>query len=126
MVNLHTHCLYVERLPVRKWRVGLDLTNLGIHTFPECGENYRKSKAEFETLTCSAIAKAVFGEYPSYKEVYKAVQRYNGVMAFDKQFAISSDGELFYKQHRVGEATNSGPVLLKQYKYLEQVMEVGK
>ena len=126
MVNLHAHCLYVERLPVRKWRVGLDLSNLSVHAFPECGENYRKSKAEFDTLTCSAIAKAVFSEYPSYKEAYESVKKYNGIMAFDKQFAISSNGELFYKHYHVGEATDAGPVLLKKYQYLEQVMEVGK
>lgn len=126
MVNLHTHCVYVERLPVRRWRVGLDLTNLDIHTFPECGENYRKAKAEFDTLTCSSIAKAVFGEYPTYQEAYKSVQKYQGIVAFDKQFAVTSLGELFYKTTCVGRATEEGPLLKKGFQHLEQIMELRK
>jgi hypothetical protein len=122
MVNIHSHCVYVERLPVRKWRCGVDLSNLSVHNFPEGGENYRQSKETFHTLTCSAISDAVFGVYPTYKEVYDHLQKFNGVMAFDKQFAISSEGDLYYKTTRVGSATQDGPEFTLKYQYLKQVM----
>lgn len=126
MVNIHSHCVYVERLPVRKWRCGVDLTNLSVYPFPEDGEHYRQSKETFSTLTCAAISDAVFGKYPTYKEVYSHLQQFNGIMAFDKQFAISSEGALFYKTLRVGSATKDGPEFNLKYKYLESVMEAIK
>jgi hypothetical protein len=105
-INTMGSVVYASRIPIRRYKVGLSEENV---KFDSLGVNYLKGKADtiarLTGLSVPEIGDALFNKYPSLEEAISFVRKFKGAMAFDKQFAVSSEGGLFYKTQLVGSAS---------------------
>jgi hypothetical protein len=103
-VNINNSVVYVSRSPVRKYYMGVSLQNI------ECklimGVDYpngsQATKQRIQTLCIPEMADAITNKYPSLADAAEKVKKFGGACAFDKQFAISANKDIFYKGEPVG------------------------
>lgn len=106
-VNVQGSVVYVSRIPVRKYYLGLHRNNTVVKTirgvvYPQGADN---AKYRLQQLNCPELGDAMFNRYPNFEECVAHVRQFGGARAFDKQFAVSSDGYIFYKGEAVGTIT---------------------
>jgi hypothetical protein len=102
-VNSRGSAVYVARLPVRKYKVGISQENVKVSTL---NAYYPQGKPEtrdhVKQLRSPEVYDALMDKYPSFKEALAYVRKREGAMAFDKQFAVDTEGSVFYKTSIVG------------------------
>lgn len=106
MVNLNEGVIYVSRIPHRKYSSGLNRQNLAVQGL----EGDRQSNIgvllqRMKDLCDVGIADALNNAYPTFEEAKNWVSQFYGTYAFDKQFALSTDGFVWYKTKHVGNFT---------------------
>lgn len=104
MVNIEGSVVYAERIPARKYKVGLTGENVKVHTFPDIEYPSRKdvTRDKVRTLQCVELAEALMDKYPAFSTSVRHLRQFPGAMAFDKQFAVTSEGLILYKKQAVG------------------------
>lgn len=98
-MNVKKTCIHVSRLPVRKMQVGINLQNVRFTQLPN-DEDYAALKiaqrmgAEFRNT--------IVGDYPTFDKAMKLVLEDHHAVAFDRQFAVDNELNVYYKGLRVG------------------------
>lgn len=105
MVNLSGSAAYVTRIPVRKMGIGLNNSNLHIKAIQ--ADNSISALVVVSTLkklTHSCYHDVMIGKFPTYEEAKEAAlaSDTNLIIAFDRQFALSSARAVYYKAEFVG------------------------
>lgn len=104
-VNYDVFSVYMKRKPLRMYKVGL------------CAENISYVRGDFRYndddlgyidrlrmgLTESNLADTLLGKFPSFGEVVEKVRnKTSRLLAFDRQFALSYKGGVYYRGKQVG------------------------
>lgn len=114
-VNVNGSVVYVTRNPIRRYKAGLSSENTSVATlrvhYPD-GEGLTLHKVQ--EMECIELADALLNKYPSKRKCVNHLLQFRGAMAFDKQFAITSDMAVLYKKHIVGEI-NAGSLEITFY-----------
>lgn len=104
-VNINESVVYVYRNPLRRYKIGYSDENIKVCTIDvPYPLNRSITRDRVEKLKAIEIADAMNNRYPSLTQAWLNSLRFNGACAFDKQFAVSYDGVVFYKTSRVGFA----------------------
>lgn len=105
MVNVDNTVIYLTRIPVRRMEIGLNGRNLSIGKVacPALDSDYR-AFANIQSLQHPSIADTLAGNYPTFPKAYRKATDTNGTYAFDRQFAIDFEGNIYYKTKCVGKA----------------------
>ena len=113
-VNFENGAVYVARKPRRRWKQGIDKACL--ICMPQ-----RNAKE----LICSSLVRTIEGVYPTYKEAVDTVQ-IPGIssVAFCREFAITSRGQLFFKGRDVGVRRGDQLGLAKRYEHLRELLNM--
>ena len=130
MINELGSVMYMARLPVRKMGIGINTGNIRINPLPikyPYGE--RHTHDTLCSLNKESIANTLLGIFPSLSEICKRLRKEKqGAYAFDRQFAISANGAVFYKNQGVGEIPLSSTSLSQiqfatEYQYLSTLLD---
>lgn len=126
-VNVDKTVFYLERLPVRKYQVGISTSNLKINPILDLNENARDSYATIAKLQHKGLGEAMLGIYPSLKSAKEFLSKNAGFVAFDHQFCINEKHEVYYKNTKVGQCaravTNPAKITLnKEFSHLSKLL----
>lgn len=104
MVNIEGSVVYAERIPIRRWKVGLSSDNFHVSTLAgvEYPARAAQTRDKVKTLQAVELAEAIMGKYPALVTCLRHLKQFPGAMAFDKQFAVSDAGLVFYKKAVAG------------------------
>lgn len=109
-VNMGTFAFYLERNPIRMYKVGLAKDNVQVKygDFQYDEDEQRIIRNTSYGLTEPSLADTLKNVFPPFDEVWNAVKDQEArLLAFDRQFALGrkegeNQGRLFYKGRRVG------------------------
>jgi hypothetical protein len=125
-VNVMRGVLYVVRQPQRKFHLGININNIEIQkinalrVFPDGASD---AMEKVKRLECVEIYNAYAGKYPSLKEAVDNAVEWKGACAFDKQFAVTKDRDLFYKTKKVGVVDDYTIKFDPNFEYLNALLE---
>lgn len=127
-VNEGVHTFYVTRQPVRRFQVGLNRGNIKVNNLPIVDR--KKAERDYSTalkMNTKAWAKALDNEYPTLAEALRLATEHKGTVAFDKQFAVDSERNIYYKTNRVGSipprmSTVKRVVFSQGYEHLDTLL----
>lgn len=124
-INMNSNACYVTRSPHRVYVVGLHYCNMDVRSPEEATYNDGMYgwKDTIRQLENPAIIAAYNNEYPSFLEAVANAQEWKSSCAFDKQFAVSSEGWLFYKHRKVGIVLDMKPKFNAEYQYLQTLLD---
>lgn len=105
-VNVCNTVVYTSRQPFRKMQVGISAGNM-IMRIPDVVQdenNQYLATRKIRQLAVKELYNTFVGDYPSFEKAIEAVSKMEvkGAMAFDRQFAITTDREILYKETKVG------------------------
>jgi hypothetical protein len=127
MMNYNDTVVYLSRLPLRRMNIGINQENLRVDVLPF---EYKRRMVylidEIKQLTHSAFVSVFEGKYPSLKDAIAIAERNEQACAFDRQFAVGSDKEIYYKTNKVGSIRGdkvSDIVWKAEYPYLSILLE---
>ena len=112
-VNFENGAVYVARKPRRQWKQGLYKTCL-----------ISMPQKQGRDLICSSLVRTIEGVYPSFEECVNRVQ-IPGIssVAFCREFAITSRGQLCFKGREVGLTAGVKFILIKRYEHLRELLD---
>lgn len=118
---------YITRIPVRKMGIGLSSDNIRITVLGDQERNYA-----FLDNICSLIGEPVYstfiGKYPDLSTAFTIAKAHlNGIVAFDRQLAVDSKANIFYKDKQVGKYVTEAKVppfiaFSKRYSFLDKIL----
>ena len=105
-VNIANTVVLVSRQPYRKMQVGISGQNLHVR-LPKViqdEDNQYTATKKVRQLAGKELYNTIVGDYPSFEKAVETVSKMEvkGAMAFDRQFAITTDREILYKELKVG------------------------
>lgn len=106
-VNHANTVFYVKRNPRRQWAVGLKSNNTAV-TFPAFVAHQPGAVATLESLRevakmeLKTVGLAVKNIYPSFPEALRMAEEHQGCYAFDRQFAVDCERNIYYKLECIG------------------------
>lgn len=103
-VNEAGNAVFIRRQPRRLYKAGLHNTNVDtiVPPRPDSGEMVRHSAMSVMKFTSKSILDAYHNKYPTLADALVEAKANESAIAFDKQFAVSHFGSVFYKSERVG------------------------
>lgn len=105
-VNSHCSTAYVLRKPVRRYQAGLTKGNIEIVCLRNNEEAYPEGRdiiiRMIHNMDGSEFTSMLLNEYPTLPEAKHNVKEFGGSQAFDRQFAIDSRFNIYYKEDVVG------------------------
>lgn len=126
-VNMGTNCFYAHRIPARRYKIGLSSDNV-----IRLEQDHRMSPAEKEEagnilsrFKSTSLYDALMNKYPSLEEAFQEAKDNNGYVAFDKQFAVGYDGQVFYKGRQVGNYMNGAVEFKDSFSHLIKALISG-
>lgn len=124
-INMNRNACYVIRLPLRVYVVGLHSCNMDVRIPEEAhyNEDMYGWKDTIRQLENPAIISAYNNEYPSLMEAIDTAKANGSSCAFDKQFAVSSEGSVYYKHKKVGVILDMKPKFNPEYQYLQTLLD---
>lgn len=108
MVNLENNVVYIKRVPMRRYQMGLTKGNISA-SLAGADKGLRPLVDVNDILRSKALCDAMYGRYPSLEEAFKYANEFGVARAFDKQFCVGPDGKIFYKLMVVGSMDTSNP-----------------
>lgn len=121
-INVDKSVVYASRLALRKYKSGLTEENIFFEVLD--GIRYPRGGGDtlqfLKRLRSKELADCLAGVYPTFAKAFEMVvhKDYKAV-AFDKQFAVCSNGRIWYKNTFVGVCTDGKNIKIKeQYKQL--------
>jgi hypothetical protein len=131
-VNVQGTVVWMSRNPVRKYKVGFFRENMNAHVpdaahAPNPGGRV-EARERVRRLHVKEVADAIMGKYPTLKQAITRVDKYQGCVAFDKQFALNTDRRVLYRGRVVGALpyganTVDGIVWAEGYNHLILLLE---
>ena len=116
-INISNGVIYLTRRPIRRFQVGLCNTNVSMHwPLSNIGVHNHVLVDKLHRLNTVEVFNCIEGKYPTFKQCCARVKKAPAIMAFDKQFAIDSNGDVFYRSKRVGKFN------LEQHKEIEDIV----
>jgi hypothetical protein len=103
MVNRNGVAYYLQRIPARRWQMGINSSNTTYKTLKNV--DYRSAGLNNNSLSecaTSEVAQTLMNDYPSFKDALSTVKTFGGVVAFDRQFAVDDTRRIHYKNQVVG------------------------
>lgn len=106
-VNLDGIAAYLYRVPVRQYSNGITRGNvrylIGGGGFPYTDkEAYKIETVRLKGWAVEALRDTLKGKYPSLRAAGELLKAGARLVAFDRQFAASSNGVVYYKDKAVG------------------------
>lgn len=102
-VNVEETVIYVQRLPLRIMQVGVNDNNCKFAwNYGDRNRNREEAFRKVAAFECPEVLDMLVGNYPNLKTAYKKAMEHAGSYAFDKQFSVNFNGEIFYKTKSVG------------------------
>lgn len=98
-MNSNGLAAFLQRRPVRKYMMGISDGNFRIEYLPRF--NYNRNVHLF-SIQSPEFADMLQGNYPSFDDAYEMTKAFGGLVAFDRQFALDEDRNVWYKEHPVG------------------------
>ena len=99
MLNYRKFAVYIQRKPARMYTVGItnnnsiyqlaDANNLPVDYYPFLDGLHHYNVKEMHDCLLNV--------YPAFAEAILLAEKHKGVFAFDKQFAVNFNREIFYK-----------------------------
>lgn len=133
-VNYRGVAHYIVRNPIRQFKCGTASSNSKIFDNPfkiktnSQFQRVRSAQSNLLGFSIPEVADAVLGKYPSINEIVKKMAEDNTIIsfAFDKQFAIDVDFDIYYRNKKVGfySIIDKQIVFLPQYEYLTRCLYV--
>lgn len=123
MVNINDQCLYVDRLPVRKYWASVHKNNITVDYVGSAlgGFNYEL----VSSLQHASLSRSILNQYPTFQEALSDCisSGYQFTIAFDKQFATNGL-YVYYKTKKVGNIEDNKIVFDKDFQHLHSVLKV--
>ena len=101
-VNVDGFVGYISRNPVRKMQVGLSQNNVKISVPGILAGRETEIARKLLRLRSVEIANAMLNDYPSISEAYQLLHSGDVAVAFDHQFCLANDLNIYYKTTKVG------------------------
>jgi hypothetical protein len=98
--------------------MGLSRSNVGRKYLTHFSEGRGAAEQLIERFNCKAIGLAMLNKYPSLEEAQDQAIKETGGYAFDKQFAVDFEQNVFYKTKRVGRNGPKGIRFDKGFEFL--------
>ena len=117
MVNIDGGCVFIKRVPARKWAVGLRTDVCKVKAVGPSNGNHADMQFKVAQLNCKELGLAVLGKYPSFEVAVKRAIALDGTMAFDRQFAVDYMGNIYYREARAGYITLNDPIAVSSIKF---------
>lgn len=126
-VNVMHVALYITRMPLRQYTVGVKAGNIRV-SLPEykCNMdmNVNAIQRHLSNMECPEIAQAMLGRYPGINDAIALALEHKGSYAFDRQFAVDHERKIYYKLKHVGHlprgaVTLEDTVFRKDCEYLQ-------
>lgn len=92
---------YIVRFSARVYKMGYSLDNL---VNIRAGDGRRELPAIGTIL--EGLHQAYINEYPSFAEAYGKAKEIRKIVAYDRSFAVSAAGDVYYQTHKVGRANS--------------------
>jgi hypothetical protein len=123
-MNSNGLCAYISRTPVRKYMMGLSDGNIRVERPGRM--DYRRDLHDF-SVQSREFADMINGKYPTIKQSLDIIKDFGGAVAFDRQFAIDEERNIYYKAQIVGKAGRGtidrrGLVFKPEFEYLKSVI----
>lgn len=129
MVNVLGSVVWTFRIPIRRYSVGLSNENFKIQQLdmPYYPAGSKETVARISQRNCPELAECLRGEYYDILDAYAIAKDYEGAAAFDKQFAVDCDSNIYFKTEKVGYLDNptkgiEGIEFTKRFEYLETLL----
>lgn len=117
---------YISRTPARAWKIGLSEDNIKQSYIVNDASKYGKGIRFGDMLYSPSLANTIMGKYPTLSEAVDLATKVNGIKAFSRQFAVSGEGDLYFKTYGVPVGKldkNKKPVLNEQAFFLKELLE---
>lgn len=125
MCTLDGLTAYITRIPVRKMGIGLSSENINVALVGDTGRYFSDV---IHLFNGNWLVNTFLGNYPSISEALSLAKKYNGVVAFDRQMAVSYKGEVYYKTKKVGKYVTSVPApfvsFTAKFSYLNKILDL--
>jgi len=101
-INHGGHAFYAFRRPSRRFSIGLTRNNTEVNSI--CRDMHKIINAydQVRNMNTKSWAQALFAEYPTFRDAIRIAKETDGSCAFDKQFAVDSSRNIFFKKQLVG------------------------
>lgn len=124
-VNIQGFALFITRMPLRQFKQGLHHDNIKIKLNSNRDDGrLRKAYDRVRGLNCRPIYQMAKNIYPSIQQAIELLEDNNVEVAFDRQFAINSAGDLFYRSELVGnvDMETATPIFFKEFEFLRKAL----
>lgn len=124
-VNSHRNAAYVIRLPLRMFKGGICKNNIEIR-FPGSARHNDAAyemKDSVRKLESPALLAAYNNDYPTLEKAILLAKEWESSCAFDKQFSVSSEGYVHYKEKRVGIIELGQIIFSDEWQYLTTLLD---
>ena len=128
-INYCGTCFYWYRTTPRKFIFGV---NAGNTTLIDAERWFSRTEINIKRdfyldLSSPYIYNTVNGVYPSFTDALGMLQEQDEFeVAFDRQFSVSKDGDVYYKALKVGSVEkDSSILLLNEFNYLSKALPKG-
>lgn len=128
-INLGTNCVYVQRKPLRRYKIGLTT-----ETVERINTDHPLNRYEEDEAARAIYHLKAFNLYETLKGIYPplgvaigiAIEN-KGVAAFDRQFAVGHDKCIYYKGKHVGFVDRSQNITFFEGKeHLEKALLISR
>lgn len=117
-MNTRRNSYYVSRVPVRRYKQGLNRQNIAVGAL-----NIEPGLNRGDTIRCVELARCILNKYPSLDECLEKLQDGRNACAFHRHWAITAGGELHYRGNPVGAYQKGNLKLTEDYCYLQEAAE---
>lgn len=130
LVNINNTIVWLSRLPVRKYGVGLYRNNTIAEVWktPESPEVRAEARERVHSLTAPQIIATVEGRYPTFYEALRSALANRATVAFSNSMAVTSARYIMYRDRVVGsvseKATSCREIVFKPpFAYLTETFK---
>lgn len=101
-INHGGFAFYVVRNPARRYSIGLTTQNTHIYSVTRDANQVRDSYNQVTKMSSKGWAQALMNDYPTFRDAINIAKETKGSCAFDKQFAVDAQRNIFFKKQIVG------------------------
>lgn len=101
-INNNGHAFYAVRHPSRRYSIGLTSSNVTVHALEHRNDKWRVAQDQVLSMNVRGWGQALLNDYPKFRDAITIAKDNNGSCAFDKQFAVDANRNIYFKQKRVG------------------------
>lgn len=119
MVNAKAGCVFVSRKPVRRFSIGISADNStvkGVGSGPVLNSEIIRYLSTFDR---KELFSAITNDYPSFEDACKNAIAANGTFAFDRQFAVDFDGNVYYRAFKAGKIDLKKELVVENIKFTQ-------